>query len=182
MPAIGELVRSTTGQWMGKPPLHCPRGHRLRPGHTLVGSIACSCGRHLTWRCQRRDHRRQPMSVACVTSSYGTQKEPSGRRSERCQQQNGHDGVPSQTPPIGLQRIDSRRRAAIGAIAAPVLPTLRHVYQASLCCEVSVCRSCRRALRWLLCRAPKQAGASSNQFGDVTGCAGPGGFVRRVRR
>ena len=52
MPAIGELVRSTTGQWMVKPPLHCPRGHRLRPGHTLVGSIACSCGRHLMWRCE----------------------------------------------------------------------------------------------------------------------------------
>jgi HAMP domain-containing protein len=22
------------------------------PGHVLVGSIACSCGRHLTWRCE----------------------------------------------------------------------------------------------------------------------------------
>jgi hypothetical protein len=27
-------------------------GHRLRPGHTIVGTIACSCGRHLTWRCE----------------------------------------------------------------------------------------------------------------------------------
>jgi hypothetical protein len=80
------------------------------------------------------------MSVACVTSSYGIQKEPSGRRSERCQQQNGHDDVPSQTPPIGLQRIDSGRRAAIGAIAAPVLPALRDVYQASL---LSLLRSFR---------------------------------------
>jgi hypothetical protein len=40
MPAVGDLVRSTTGQWMVKPPLRCPRGHGLRPGHTLVGSIA----------------------------------------------------------------------------------------------------------------------------------------------
>jgi len=30
----------------------------------------------------------------CVTWSYGSQKEPGGRRTERCQQQNGHDGVP----------------------------------------------------------------------------------------
>jgi hypothetical protein len=29
-----------------------------------------------------------------VTWSYGIQKEPGGRRSERCQQQNGHDDVP----------------------------------------------------------------------------------------
>jgi hypothetical protein len=28
-------------------PLRCPRGHPLRPGRMLVGSIACSCGRHL---------------------------------------------------------------------------------------------------------------------------------------
>jgi hypothetical protein len=52
MPAVGELVQSTTGQWMVRPPLRCPRGHPLRPGHTIVGTIACSCGRHLTWRCE----------------------------------------------------------------------------------------------------------------------------------
>jgi hypothetical protein len=50
--AVGELVQSTTGQWMVRPPLHCPRGHPLRPGRMLVGSIACSCGRHLTSRCE----------------------------------------------------------------------------------------------------------------------------------
>jgi hypothetical protein len=53
MAAVGELVRSTSGQWMVRPPQHCPCGHRLRPGHMLVGSIACSCGQHLTWRCDR---------------------------------------------------------------------------------------------------------------------------------
>jgi hypothetical protein len=37
---------------MVRPPLRCPRGHPLRPGRMLVGSIACSCGRHLTWRCE----------------------------------------------------------------------------------------------------------------------------------
>jgi hypothetical protein len=39
MAAVDELVQSTTGQWMVRPPLHCPRGHRLRTGHVLVGSI-----------------------------------------------------------------------------------------------------------------------------------------------
>jgi hypothetical protein len=39
MAGVGELVRSTTGQWMVKPPLHCPRGHPLRPGHTLVEQL-----------------------------------------------------------------------------------------------------------------------------------------------
>ena len=52
MPAVGELVRSTSGQRMVKPPLRCPRGHPLRPGRMLVGTVACSCGRHLTWRCE----------------------------------------------------------------------------------------------------------------------------------
>jgi hypothetical protein len=51
MATVGELVRSTSGAWMVRPPTHCPRGHRLRPDRMLVGSIACSCGRHLTWRC-----------------------------------------------------------------------------------------------------------------------------------
>src|SRR5882762_7220356 len=37
-------------QWA--PPRHCPRGHLLQPGRMLVGSIACSCGRHLTWCCE----------------------------------------------------------------------------------------------------------------------------------
>src|ERR1700741_4127262 len=52
MAGVGELVQSTTGQWMVRPPLCCPRGHALQPGHTLVGSIACSCGRRLTLRCE----------------------------------------------------------------------------------------------------------------------------------
>jgi hypothetical protein len=36
MAAIGELVRLTSGQWMARPPLRCPRGHTLRPGRMLV--------------------------------------------------------------------------------------------------------------------------------------------------
>ena len=31
MAAVGELVRSTTGQWIARPPQHCPRGHPPDP-------------------------------------------------------------------------------------------------------------------------------------------------------
>jgi hypothetical protein len=51
VPAVGELV-CRSGQWMVQPPEVCPRGHRLRPGRMLVGTIACSCGRHITWECE----------------------------------------------------------------------------------------------------------------------------------
>jgi hypothetical protein len=34
MAAVGELVRSTPGAWMVRPPTHCPRGHLLRPGRS----------------------------------------------------------------------------------------------------------------------------------------------------
>jgi hypothetical protein len=32
MAAVGELVRSTSGAWIVRPPTRCPRGHALRPG------------------------------------------------------------------------------------------------------------------------------------------------------
>jgi hypothetical protein len=51
MPAVGELV-CRSGQWMVQPPEVCPRGHRLLPGRMLVGTVACSCGRHITWQCE----------------------------------------------------------------------------------------------------------------------------------
>ncbi|MBV8350498.1 MAG: hypothetical protein JOZ49_24215 [Mycolicibacterium sp.] len=33
----------------GRAALRCPRGHLLRRRRFLVGSIACSCSRHLPW-------------------------------------------------------------------------------------------------------------------------------------
>jgi hypothetical protein len=54
MPAVGELVRCTDGRWMVRQPTHCPRGHRLTPGRTLVGHQPCGCaqrGGHITWAC-----------------------------------------------------------------------------------------------------------------------------------
>ena len=46
MAAVGELVRSTSGQWMVRPPLRCPRGHPLRPGRMLVQKITPHDLRH----------------------------------------------------------------------------------------------------------------------------------------
>jgi hypothetical protein len=50
MAAVGELVQSTSGQWRVRP-AQLPARAPDATGPTLVGSIACSCGRHLTWRC-----------------------------------------------------------------------------------------------------------------------------------
>lgn len=58
MPAVGELVRSTTGEWIVRPPERCLRGHLLGPHRALVGHQPCGCGRrggHMTWRCRLCD-------------------------------------------------------------------------------------------------------------------------------
>jgi hypothetical protein len=53
MSEVGELVISTNGACMVRPPQHCGNGHPITPGRVLVGNIACACGerRHLTWLC-----------------------------------------------------------------------------------------------------------------------------------
>src|SRR5271166_506724 len=47
---VGELVRCTDGCWTVRP--FERRGHKLATGRMPVSSIACSCGRYLTWRCE----------------------------------------------------------------------------------------------------------------------------------
>jgi hypothetical protein len=55
-PDIGDLVRSTTGQWMVRPPERCGNGHLLA-GHCIVGTLPCHCqDRHLTWCCDECGH------------------------------------------------------------------------------------------------------------------------------
>jgi hypothetical protein len=67
-------------------------GHSLANRSLLNGpTISEKCRR--TTRVRRRWCEAATRKV-CVTWSYGIQKEPGGRRSERCQQQNGHDDVP----------------------------------------------------------------------------------------
>jgi hypothetical protein len=49
---VGDLVLSTGGEWMVRPPERCGNGHPITPGHVLVGTAVCSCqDRHLTWMC-----------------------------------------------------------------------------------------------------------------------------------
>jgi hypothetical protein len=50
---VGDLVPGIDGSCMVMPPERCGSGHRLAPGHVLVGTVVCSCGerRHLTWLC-----------------------------------------------------------------------------------------------------------------------------------
>lgn len=56
-PAVGELVLSTTGDWIALPPERCPHGHPLGAGRVLVGHQPCGCGRHghTTWCCRECD-------------------------------------------------------------------------------------------------------------------------------
>jgi hypothetical protein len=56
-PAVGDLVRSTSGAWMVRAPQHCPNGHPLGPNQALVGHVAClgHGGGHTTWTCRACD-------------------------------------------------------------------------------------------------------------------------------
>jgi hypothetical protein len=53
MPAVGDLVRCTTGVWIARPPQRCPNDHRFGPYRVLVGHQPCgTCrGGHTTWTC-----------------------------------------------------------------------------------------------------------------------------------
>ncbi|MEB3021331.1 hypothetical protein [[Mycobacterium] crassicus] len=55
MSAVGDLVQITGGQFVIRPPTHCPIGHQFRPGRVLVGHQPCGCGGHTTWRCTTCD-------------------------------------------------------------------------------------------------------------------------------
>ena len=54
MPAVGDLVQTTTRPWITHPPTHCTNGRRLGPGELLVGHQARlgDSGGHTscTWR------------------------------------------------------------------------------------------------------------------------------------
>lgn len=53
MPTVGDLVRSTEGAWVVRPPTHCPNGHLLGPRQCLVGFAHCNHdGGHTSWWCR----------------------------------------------------------------------------------------------------------------------------------
>jgi hypothetical protein len=57
MPNVGDLVQTTAGTWITKPPARCLHGHQLGPGQVLVGHVACQGhgGGHVTWTCRTCD-------------------------------------------------------------------------------------------------------------------------------
>ena len=67
----GQLVRTTNGQWITKPPAHCPNGHILGPNQVLVGHQAClgHGGGHTTWTCRTCDQTMYgpPLNTHCHT-------------------------------------------------------------------------------------------------------------------
>jgi len=86
MPAVGELVRSTSGQRMVKPPLRCPRGHPLRPGRMLVGTVLVRPALDVALRV-RRSHLRAgawPPGAACCTGRRGCAASRDWRRRLHC--------------------------------------------------------------------------------------------------
>jgi hypothetical protein len=54
---LGDLVQTTDGKWMTRPPTRCPNGHALGPGEVPVGHHAClgHGGGHTTWTCRTCD-------------------------------------------------------------------------------------------------------------------------------
>ena len=55
---LGELVQTTDGKWMTRPPTRCPNGHQLGPNQALVGHVAClghGGGGHTSWHCRTCD-------------------------------------------------------------------------------------------------------------------------------
>jgi hypothetical protein len=54
---IGDLVKTTAGTWIIRPPMRCPNGHEFGPGRALVGYLAClgHGGGHTTWTCRTCD-------------------------------------------------------------------------------------------------------------------------------
>ena len=66
-----DLVRFLEGKWLDRAPKRCMRGHWLLPGHMIVGSLPCSCGRHTTWECECSDVIYEPALTESCSLSNG---------------------------------------------------------------------------------------------------------------
>ena len=66
-----NLVRATGRTQTDRRPHRCKRGHWLLPGHMLVGSMPCSCGRHTTWECECSDVTYEPALTESCTLFNG---------------------------------------------------------------------------------------------------------------
>jgi hypothetical protein len=55
---LGELLQTTTGKWITRPPTRCPNGHQFVANQVLVGHQTClghGGGGHTTWTCRTCD-------------------------------------------------------------------------------------------------------------------------------
>jgi hypothetical protein len=66
-----DLVRFIERTQMDRRPHRCTRGHWLLPGHMIVGSMPCSCGRHTTWECECGDVTYEPALTESCTLLNG---------------------------------------------------------------------------------------------------------------
>ena len=66
-----DLVRFLERMQMDRRPHRCKRGHWLLPGHMIVGSLPCSCGRHTTWECECSDVIYEPALTESCSLSNG---------------------------------------------------------------------------------------------------------------
>ena len=64
---VDDRVGSIGGTQLDTRPHRCMRGHWLLPGHMLVGSMPCSCGRHTTWECECSDVTYEPVLTESCT-------------------------------------------------------------------------------------------------------------------
>src|SRR6476660_7928601 len=71
---LGELVQTTAGTWITKPPSRCPNGHRLGPSEVFVGHQAGlgHGGGHTTWTCRTCDATvyGPPLNSHCTTLDW----------------------------------------------------------------------------------------------------------------
>jgi hypothetical protein len=67
---LGDLVQTTDGKWMTRPPSRCPNDHPLGANQVLVGHQAClgHGGGHTTWTCRAWDQTvfGPPLNIHCT--------------------------------------------------------------------------------------------------------------------
>jgi hypothetical protein len=70
-PGIGDLVQTTAGTWIIRPPTRCANGHEFGAGRAIVGYQAClgHGGGHTTWTCLTCDETvyGPPLNTHCTT-------------------------------------------------------------------------------------------------------------------
>jgi len=82
MPEVGDLVRTSSGAWITKPPYRCRVGHQLGAHQVLVGHVAChghGGGGHTTWHCTRCPDSEPPIYGPALNVHCRVHTGPDGR-------------------------------------------------------------------------------------------------------